>query len=227
MSNESPSPRGGSTACPLCGASDTRPLHPGYVICPTCGLAHLLPAHHPTAAAELAHYRTHENDPRDPRYRRFLDHLAEPMTRRVPPPAHGLDFGSGPGPTLSVMLAERGYTMCNYDPCFAPDAGALQKRYDLITCSETVEHFRDPAAEFARLDRLLEPGGWLGVMTQMFDADDPSFHFGEWWYRRDPTHLCFYQRRTMRWIARRLGWRVTFEGRGDRVALFQAPRDSR
>lgn len=206
--------------CPLCGGQ-THALQCSYVICAACGLAHLLPVHHLTTTAEFAHYCTHRNDPRDARYRAFLDRLAEPMTRRVPAPAHGLDYGSGPGPTLSAMLEERGYTMRNYDPYFAPDAAALARQYALIACSETVEHFRHPAPEFDRLARLLEPGGCLGVMTRMFDADDPEFDFDGWWYRRDPTHVCFYQRRTMRWIAERFGWFVTFVG--EAVVLFESP----
>ncbi|MFW6059270.1 MAG: class I SAM-dependent methyltransferase [Phycisphaeraceae bacterium] len=208
--------------CPLCEAGACAPLHPGYALCATCGLAFLLPGHHLSAAAEIAHYRTHENDPADPRYRRFLDQLAQPMMRRIPPPAHGLDYGSGPGPTLSVMLEERGYTMRIYDPFFTPDPASLARRYDFITCSETAEHFHHPGREFARLDQLIADGGWLGVMTQMFDAADEDFRFADWWYRRDPTHVCFYQPRTMRWIARLFGWTVEFEGTS--VALFHVRR---
>jgi len=33
---------------------------------------------------------------------------------------HGLDYGCGPGPTLSVMLREKGFKMADYDPFFKP-----------------------------------------------------------------------------------------------------------
>ncbi|MEX0887233.1 MAG: class I SAM-dependent methyltransferase [Phycisphaeraceae bacterium] len=207
--------------CPLCGGCTGREPHPGYTLCETCGLARLAPHRRLTPAAERAHYLTHENDPGDERYRRFLERLAGPMMRRVVPPAHGLDYGSGPGPTLSVMLQERGYTMSLYDPFFAPDAAALARQYEFVTCSETAEHFHQPGEQFARLDGLVRTGGWLGVMTCLFDAGAPGFDFGDWWYRRDPTHVCFYQPRTMRWLAERFGWRVTFEGAT--VVMFEKP----
>ena len=205
--------------CPLCHGDDLTELTARHALCAACGLAHLDPAQRLARDAELAHYRTHENDPADARYRAFLDRLAAPLTQRVAPPACGLDYGSGPGPTLSVMLAERGYDMAIYDPFFAPDPAPLRQRYDFITCTETAEHFHDPAAEFARLGAMLRPGGWLGVMTQL--VQPATVDFANWWYARDPTHVVFYQRRTMRWIADRFGWAVEFEG--ETVTLFHRP----
>ena len=66
------------------------------------------------------------------------------------------------------------------------------------------EHFHDPYAEFARLDSLVRPGGILGLMT-CFQTDDARF--AAWHYRKDPTHVVFYREATMRFIARRFGWR--------------------
>jgi hypothetical protein len=34
--------------------------------------------------------------------------------------------------------------------------------------------------------------------------------FADWWYHRDPTHVCFYQRTTFEWIASWLGFSVEF-----------------
>ncbi len=122
------------------------------------------------AAAERARYETHENDPEDAGYRGFLDRLAAPLMERVvaeiPSGAEGLDFGSGPGPTLSIMLEERGMRMSLYDPFFAPDRSVLERTYDFVTCTETVEHLFEPRREFERFDRLVRPGGWLAIMTE-------------------------------------------------------------
>ena len=119
-------------------------------------------------------------------------------------PADTHFYGCGPGPALAAMLSERGFTTAAYDPIYAPNTELLQRRYDFITCTEVVEHFHDPAAEFARFDRLLRPGGWLGVMT-CFQTDDARF--AAWHYRRDPTHVVFYREATFRRIAQRFGWR--------------------
>ncbi len=58
--------------------------------------------------------------------------------------------------------------------------------------------------------------GWLGIMTQMLETDT---QFDAWWYRRDPTHICFYQTETMRWIAAHYGWHL--EMPRPNITLFQ------
>lgn len=209
-------------ACPLCGSADLSPLRHGtgkeYLRCAGCALVHLHPRHRPAPEEEHAHYRLHENAPSDAGYRAFLNRLAAPLLGRLPPAAEGLDYGAGPGPTLSVMLEEAGHRAAVYDPFFAPDARALERTYDFVTCTEAVEHFHAPRAEWMRLDRLLRPGGWLGVMTEF---RLPETDFAAWWYPRDPTHVCFYAEGTLRWIARWRGWEVEIPRKN--VALFRKP----
>lgn len=210
-------------ACPLCGAR-TRAyatVASGcFVRCASCRLVHRHRSGLPTPEVERAHYVLHDNDPSDPGYRRFLDRLAAPLAERLPPGAEGLDFGCGPGPTLSVMLCERGFRVADYDPFFAPDESLLARQWDFICCTEAAEHFHHPGMEFERLDAMLRPGGWLGVMTE---PRDPARNFESWWYHRDPTHVCFYERYTLEWIAWRYGWRPSFPSRT--VTLFWKPRD--
>lgn len=171
----------------------------------------------PDRATELATYRRHQNDPEDPRYRAFLARLVEPLRRRLQPGMVGLDFGCGPGPALAPMLARHGLEVDDYDPFFRP-CPPRRTGYDFIACSEVVEHLHAPGRVFRTLDRLLRPSGWLGVMTGMLE-DDAGF--AGWWYRRDPTHVSFFRRDTMRWIARRFGWHVVFPAAT--VTLFQKP----
>ena len=209
-------------ACPLCGTGGARPFAERrgtrYFRCGACRLAFMDPAQRPDAAAELAHYGTHRNDVHDPRYRAFLARVADPLAERLPPGAEGLDYGCGPAPALARMMEERGFRMRAYDPLFVPDQGALRRTYDFAACTETAEHFHHPAAEWTRLDALLRPGGWLGVMTQLLDD---ARDFAAWRYARDPTHVCFYAEETMRWIADRFGWRMESPGRN--VVLFHTP----
>lgn len=210
------------TDCPLCRSStvtDFAVAHGRqYGTCRTCGLIHLVAAQRLDPVAERVHYLTHQNDPADPGYRSFLHRLGEPLVAQLAVGAKGLDYGSGPGPTLSVMLEEQGFRMHLFDPYFAPDASALLQDYDFITCTETVEHFFDPASEFQRLDRMLRPGGWLGIMTEVVHDRTP---FEQWRYARDPTHTCFYRPETMTWIAERFGYRMLEPH--PTVRLFQKP----
>jgi 2-polyprenyl-3-methyl-5-hydroxy-6-metoxy-1,4-benzoquinol methylase len=117
----------------------------------------------------------------------------------------GLDFGCGPGPTLSVMLAEAGMVMDDYDPYYRANPGALECSYDFVTCTEVVEHFRRPAQDWARLTALLRPGGWLGVMTKLVISRE---RFAAWHYKEDPTHVSFHGPGTFDWLGERFGLSV-------------------
>ncbi|MCC5977359.1 MAG: class I SAM-dependent methyltransferase [Salinarimonas sp.] len=212
----------GARPCPLCDDPATEAFvtiaTQSYHRCPVCALRFLDPAHHPDRETERAQYALHQNDPDDPRYRAFLSRLADPLLAMLEPGSSGLDYGCGPGPALAAMLREAGHAVALYDPFFAPDKRVLEANYDFVTCTETAEHFHDPAREFARLDALLRPGGWLGLMT-IFQSDDARF--AGWHYRRDPTHVVFYREETVHWIAAHYGWECTIPC--PNVALMQKP----
>ena len=175
--------------------------------CGSCELIFADPASHLDAGEEKAIYDLHRNDPADARYRTFLARLAEPLRERLAPGMRGLDYGCGPGPTLGLMLREAGMRMREYDPVYRPDARALADQYDFVTCTEVVEHFRVPGAEWPRLARLVRPGGWLGVMTWLVASADAGV-FNRWGYKRDPTHVSFYSPVTLAWLGRELGFEV-------------------
>lgn len=200
-------PRPENLACPVCRDEKAKPFMTvnarRYWRCQTCEATFLEPRQRPRPDAEHAHYLQHQNDPDDPGYRGFLAKLAQPLLSRLAPGSSGLDYGCGPGPALASMMRDAGHSMALYDPFFAPDPASLSGAYDFVTCSETAEHFHDPAREFDRLDGLLQAGGWLGVMT-CFQTDDARFV--DWHYRRDPTHVVFYRAVTFHHLAAQRGW---------------------
>ncbi|PHQ15048.1 class I SAM-dependent methyltransferase [Marinobacter profundi] len=163
-------------------------------------------------------YRLHDNQPEDPGYRRFLNKLAGPLLARLAPGSEGLDFGCGPGPALAMMLREAGMQVRLFDPLFYPNHGALAGQYEFVTCTEVVEHLHHPLETFSLLDRLLKPGGLLGVMT-CFQTDDSRF--ANWHYRRDPTHVVFYREATLQWLADHFGWVLEIPAKD--VAIFRKP----
>lgn len=205
--------------CTLC-QSPARPfaeLGPRrYFRCDTCRLTFEDPAALPSVEDEKAQYDLHENDPGDQGYRRFLSQLADPLCQRLPAGARGLDFGCGPGPTLSLLMAERGFPCTTYDPIYAPHHQRLDQQYDFVTCTEVIEHLHQPAREWQRFAELVKPGGWLGIMTRWL-TDDAGF--ANWHYRRDPTHVCFWQPDTFAWLAQQQGWELTLVG--NPVVLMQ------
>lgn len=206
--------------CPVCEQGEPERFQTVketlYYRCPVCLATLMAPECRLEEADEKAVYTLHDNDTRDPGYRRFLSRLAEPLLKRLTPGSSGLDFGCGPGPALAQMMEESGMQMSVYDPFFYPDTAALDQRYDFITCTEVVEHLYYPAEVFRQLDSLLKPGGYLGVMT-CFQTDDDRF--ANWHYRRDPTHVVFYRQATLQWLADHHGWHLDVPAKD--VAIFR------
>ncbi len=215
--------------CPLCSSETTAACFEAhgrrFLGCSPCGLLFLHPADRLGPEAERARYETHENDPEDPRYRAFLSRVTRPLMAALPPGAEGLDFGSGPGPTLSRIMEEGGFPAHIHDPFFAPAPHLLEgaERYDWITCTETAEHLFHPGAVFASFHRLLRPGGILGVMTEVVPGEEDDPPPLAWYYLRDPTHVVLYRERTLGWIARAHGW--SMDRVEPRVTLFRKPRE--
>lgn len=211
--------------CPLCYEHDLSLLatvnDKPYWRCATCQITFLPREYHLSEEEEVARYRQHNNDSNDPRYREFLSRLIDCVVPHLSPGAQGLDYGCGPGPTIQVIMEERGYRVTNYDPYFAFEPLVLHDTYDFITCSEVIEHLFNPASDFARFDWLLKPSGVLGVMTGIL-YDDATF--ADWWYLKDPTHVCFYRPETMEWIAHHHEWTLTLPR--ENVAIFQKSADA-
>ena len=211
----------GLLCCPLCKETGYSEFFHSdrkrkYFRCGSCDVTYVPPLYLLSPEAEKEEYDKHQNSPDDDGYRKFLSRLFVPLQERISPISHGLDFGSGPGPTLSVMFEEAGHQMSLFDLFYAPDTQTLQKQYDFITASEVVEHLHNPAAEFALLWSVLKPGGWLGIMTKL--ALDKSA-FSRWHYKNDPTHVCFFSRQTMKWLAEK--WQTEVQTIGKDVFLFQ------
>lgn len=178
-----------------------------YWRCQLCDLVFMDTKHWPDKDRELSRYLEHKNDLKSGAYLDYLRRLAEPAlagfqgkVKRV------LDFGSGPTEGMKALLESRGIEVRSYDPYFFPDRELLKISYEVVLCSEAAEHFFHPGEEFSLFTRMVEAGGVLGVSSQFYPEDNQAF--GQWGYRRDPTHVCFYSAKTVRWIADRWGWDV-------------------
>jgi SAM-dependent methyltransferase len=197
--------------CPLCSSEEPDPFFEDakrtYLRCLRCSLVFVPRRYWLSHEAEKAVYDLHENDVLDQDYRLFLSRLSAPLLARLKPNQQGLDFGCGPGPTLSVLFEAQGHEVTLYDPLYYNDPAMLQQTYDFICASEVVEHLRDPHKDFAALFQMLTPGGWLGVMTKLV-IDLQAF--GKWHYIRDMTHICFYSRRTFEYVAQRFNADLEF-----------------
>ncbi|GAA5648087.1 MULTISPECIES: class I SAM-dependent methyltransferase [Vibrio] len=209
--------------CPLCHSPEIefyfQDSRRAYLQCQRCALVFVDPSQRLDAKAEKAHYDLHENDPSDQGYRHFLSRIAQPLQERLAPQSHGLDFGCGPGPTLSLMLEEQGHKVSLYDLYYHPDSGVLEHRYDFMTATEVIEHLYRPDQVWQQWLNLVKPGGWIGLMTKMvIDVEA----FAGWHYKNDPTHVVFFSRQTFRYLAERDQLKLEFIGKD--VILLRKPQ---
>ncbi|MCK8046929.1 class I SAM-dependent methyltransferase [Shewanella sp. 1CM18E] len=207
------------STCPLCQQPELQLFHQDkfrdYMRCQHCALVSVPNKFLLNAADEKAIYDQHQNDANDLGYRKFLSRALDPVLARVDKNASGLDFGCGPGPTISVMAAEQGFEISNYDLYYFNQPEKLAKQYDFITMTEVIEHVADAQALLTRLDSLLKPGSILLVMTKRV-TDVTAF--SKWHYKNDLTHINFYSTDTFEWIAQQYGWAL--EVLGNDVVLF-------
>jgi Methyltransferase domain len=195
--------------CPLCSSESTshmfkddrKNLIRDYFNCKICDLIFVDEKDQISIENERARYDTHKNSMENSGYVRFLSRLMNPMLEKIKPGDSGLDFGSGPGPTLSLMFKKHGYSVNLYDPFYAPDRSTLNKKYEFIVSSEVFEHLNNPHKEIILLWSILKPGGILGVMTQLSKSVKS---FPNWYYKNDDTHISFFSHKTFEWIAKKL-----------------------
>ncbi len=202
-----------STTCPLCHSKDVNSFHSltnkfgkkDFLLCGKCDLIFVPSEFHPAPDTEKNRYDLHENDQCAAGYKNYLQGFTEIVSPYIDGNMEGLDFGCGPYPLLAEILREKGLSVGIYDPYFFNDTAVFTRQFDYIICTETVEHFRDPRAEFEKLNSLLNPGGLLCIMTGILENRDD---FPRWHYIQDITHLAFYSRLTIGWIAECFRWTV-------------------
>ena len=212
--------------CPLCLSlhvallftSVRKKLERRYLSCDSCGLVFVPSQYQLTIDEQRDRYLEHNNSPTDTGYRKFLSRLKNQMTPYLIPGQTGLDYGSGPGPTLSLMLESEGYRMEIFDPIFADHKENLDKLYDFVVSTETVEHFTKPNEDFQLLHDLVRPGGLIGIMTAILYE---GINFEDWYYRLDPTHVSFYRPRTMEFVADQ--WNLESSSPSENIYIFRKP----
>lgn len=197
--------------CPLCLSSKyelfSHSEDRDYLHCQDCDLVYVPKDSLPSLKVEKVKYDQHNNSSEDKGYRDFLDRLLEPMKEFITPNSKGLDFGSGPGPTLSKMFEEDGFDMDIYDYFYANDPTVFENKYDFITTTEVIEHLHEVDMEIKRLWNMLEDGGVLGIMTA-FRPKKEKFY--SWYYKRDLTHVRFFTPKSFEVLAGKLGGKIIF-----------------
>jgi SAM-dependent methyltransferase len=144
------------------------------------------------------------------------------VVRKICPQAQSiLDYGCGYEPVLKTLLEKENYRVTVFDSHFFPEE-PKNIPFDLVISTETFEHFKNPADELNKIFSLLGPPGFLAVMTRYYPTEKGQARpelFEKWFYKRDPTHICFYCRETFEWIAREKNCRIAFDNNYDFAIL--------
>jgi len=200
--------------CRVCGAGTKDFQDPQsrleYYYCETCEFIFKAECAIVSVEEEKAEYDLHNNSYEDEGYvnmfREFLKKSVLPFT---PPGKRALDFGSGPEPVLAKVLAvEYGYEPDIYDLFYSPDKVYQGKKYDLITCTEVVEHLREPLKYFELFKELLKEDGIVAIMTHFHPRDQDKFL--KWFYRREHTHISFFAPKTMEYMAQTVNLKMIY-----------------
>ncbi len=190
--------------CPLCHSksiSEYLSLSKAYYsICDICSLIYLDAQFFMKPKAERHRYAQHNNTIENSGYVNFFKPLIKELNSRLTSPSIGLDYGCGPGPVLSELLIKQGYVVDVFDPFFFPNC-KFKEEYNFILCTEAMEHFFYPKVEFEKMAKLLKnKESSLYLMTEIWQKKS-KLEFERWYYRRDPSHVCFYQEETILYLA--------------------------
>lgn len=81
--------------------------------------------------------------------------------------------------------------------------------FDVVTLWDVIEHFSNPRAELREIERVLKPGGILGIITPNIGSLAARILKDKWLeIRRMPEHLVFFSTRTLKRLLEETGFEI-------------------
>ena len=158
---------------------------------------------------------------RNERFARIVDRALKYI---YPSATTAVDYGGGYG-MFTRMMRDRGHDFAHYDPfcknLFA-DGFAVElndKRYDVLTAFEVLEHLAQPHDDLAKFDQAAET--WI-VSTMI--VPEPAPKPDEWWYYvlNGGQHVALWSKRALQAAASHYGRQLVTTKRG--LHLFSGPK---
>lgn len=209
--------------CVICNGETTVLDDPtmsiSYDVCPSCGFIYKQKEFHYSKEEEHNRYKLHHNDEHNIAYQTYMENIIKLHIRPLKNVKTVLDFGSGPYPMLKKLLELYDYEVYDFDPFFNNDPLYVTHRYDLIILTEVLEHVHRPMETLLQLIDLLRPNGRILIMTQFRTMDVSEFN--DWWYRRDQTHVSFFNELTFETICDILDLKIVSSNHKDVIVLEQ------
>jgi 2-polyprenyl-3-methyl-5-hydroxy-6-metoxy-1,4-benzoquinol methylase len=118
--------------------------------------------------------------------------------------AYILDYGCGRGFWVDKLNKEGFKHIYGHDPYYRPDPEVLRDKYDLVTCTEVIEHDYDIVETFKKFSAMLYLGGALLVST---DVTDEMEKVSENYYTCPRVgHVMLYAKETLAYLANQAGF---------------------
>lgn len=211
--------------CPLCNHTATqfyfKDNRRRFFQCVKCQLVFVDQTMLPTPTEEKQEYEKHNNCFDDVGYQTFLRKALNAATKYTNinlAKCRYLDFGCGPAPVLAAMASRVCQSASYYDPLFFPNGSCLKHCYEVISCTEAIEHFHRPIVEWEILMSMMTLNSLLVIMTKRVISKE---RFANWHYKNDMTHVSFFSEYTFHFLAEKYGLEVVFPEKD--IALFSKP----
>ncbi|HET9030418.1 MAG TPA: class I SAM-dependent methyltransferase [Candidatus Aquilonibacter sp.] len=132
-----------------------------------------------------------------------------------------LDYGSGSGRFVEEVRPFVAHA-AGFDPFTASDASLLDRRYDIVTCFEVLEHETDPMRAIRRL-ALAASNGIVVHSTLVQNAEFDARGI-EWWYIAPRNgHVSIFSRAALATAWQRVGFQVASMNDDLHVAFASIP----
>ena len=169
-----------------------------FLLCNSCDLVFVEREDLIPEDLEKKRYESHENSEEDVGYRNYLSKIANSIKGHLSSSDDGLDFGCGKTKMLEELLTPR--SVKSYDVYFHPVEELLSQKYNFIILSEVIEHLRSPRETMLFLNDCLKPQGQFFIKTKL--RPESRDDFSKWFYKRDITHVQFFNERSFQEFAR-------------------------
>lgn len=157
---------------------------------------------------EKNRYDQHENN-NEGEYLKYLTGIASSILPYIKKDDQGLDFGSGISTSLAEIFGLTGIRVDSYDLYYHPNNEIWERQYDFVILSEVIEHLREPFETMEKLAKLLKANGKIFIKTKFRNE---KIEFSNWYYKRDLTHIQFFNQKSMNLLSNKSGFKMTEVG---------------
>lgn len=125
--------------------------------------------------------------------------------------AYILDYGCGNGFWIDRLRKDGFSRVYGYDPYYSVNAEPLRDKYELITCTEVIEHDYNIVETFKKFSNMLYLGGAVLLSTDV--TDDMMGVKTNYYTCPRVGHVMLYSKKTLRCIAEKCGFSIIHLGK--------------